>query len=34
MRAMIETLFDAVYLISVVTIGVLMIRGSKGNRQF
>ena len=34
MQAMIETLFDAVYLISVVTIGVLMIRGSKGNRQF
>ena len=34
MRAMIETLFDAVYLISVVTIGILMIRGNKGNRQF
>ena len=29
-----ETAFDAVYLISVITIGVLMIRGSKGDRQF
>ena len=34
MQAIIETLFDAVYLISVVTIGILMIRGNKGNRQF
>ena len=34
MQAIMETLFDAVYLISVITIGVLMIRGSKGNRQF
>lgn len=34
MQAIVETLFDAVYLISVITIGVLMIRGSKGNRQF
>ena len=31
---MVETLFDAVYLISVITIGVLMICGSKGNAQF
>ena len=31
---MMETLFDAVYLISVITIGILMIRGSKGNPQF
>ena len=29
-----ETLFDAVYLISVITIGILMIRGSRGNSQF
>ena len=29
-----ETLFDTVYLISVITIGLLMIRGSKGNPQF
>ena len=34
MQAIVETLFDAVYLISVITIGVLMIRGSKGNAQF
>ena len=34
MQAFVETLFDAVYLISVVTIGILMIRGSKGERQF
>ncbi|HBA48345.1 MAG TPA: hypothetical protein DCZ91_11225 [Lachnospiraceae bacterium] len=34
MQAIVETLFDAVYLISVITIGVLMIRGSKGERQF
>ena len=31
MQAIVETLFDAVYLISVITIGVLMIRASKGN---
>ena len=34
MQAIMETLFDAVYLISVLTIGILMIRGSKGVRQF
>ena len=34
MQAIAETLFDAVYLISVITIGILMIRGSKGDRQF
>lgn len=34
MQAIIETLFDAVYLISVIAIGILMIRGSKGERQF
>ena len=34
MQAIVETLFDAVYLISVISIGVLMIRGSRGNRQF
>lgn len=34
MQAIVETLFDAVYLISVITIGILMIRGSKGDRQF
>ena len=34
MQAIVETLFDAVYLIFVITIGILMIRKSKGNRQF
>ena len=34
MQAIVETLFDAVYLILVITIGVVMIRGSKGDRQF
>ncbi len=34
MQAIVETLFDAVYLISVITVGILMIRGSKRNRQF
>ena len=34
MQAIMETLFDAVYLISVITIGILMIRGSRGNAQF
>ena len=34
MQAIVETLFDAVYLISVITIGILMICGSKGNAQF
>ena len=34
MQAIMETLFDSVYLISVITVGILMIRGSKGNGQF
>ena len=34
MQAVAETLFDVVYLVSVITIGVLMIRGSKGNLQY
>lgn len=34
MQAIVETLFDAVYLIFVITIGIIMIRGSKGNHQF
>lgn len=34
MQAIVETLFDAVYLISVITIGILMIKGCKGERQF
>lgn len=34
MQAIVETLVDAVYLIAVITIGVLMIRGCKGSGQF
>lgn len=34
MQAIVETLFDAAYLVSVITIGILIIRGSKGDRQF
>lgn len=34
MQAIMETLFDTVYLISVITIGILMIRCSKGNGHF
>lgn len=34
MQAIAETLFDAAYLITVVAIGILMIRGSGGARQF
>ena len=34
MQAIVETLFDAAYLISVITIGILMIRASRGNAQF
>ena len=34
MRALFETLFDIVYLVTVITIGIRMIRGSKDNRQF
>ena len=34
MQATVETVFDAVYLVSVITIGILMIRGCKGSHQF
>ena len=34
MQAIAETLFDVAYLITVVAIGILMIRGSGGARQF
>lgn len=34
MQAIFETLFDIVYLVSVITLGILMIRGSKGSKQF
>ena len=34
MQAIMETAFDAAYLVTVVTLGILMIRGSRGNRQY
>lgn len=34
MQAIMETLFDVVYLTLVITIGLRMIRGSQGNGQF
>ena len=32
-QAFFETLFDAVHLVIVVTLGIIMIRGSKGRSQ-
>ena len=34
MQAVFETLFDAVYLVTVIALGILMIRGSKGRKQY
>lgn len=34
MQAIMETLFDVVYLTTVVTLGVLMIKNSNGNKQY
>ncbi len=34
MQAIVETLFDAVYLISVIAIGIVMIVKSKGNKEY
>ena len=34
MQAIVETLFDAAYLTTVITIGILMIRRSRGNVQY
>lgn len=34
MQAIFETAFDVVYLVTVITLGVLMIRGSRGRRQY
>lgn len=34
MQAVVETLFDAVYLITVITIGIIMIAQSKKNKQY
>lgn len=34
MQAIAETLFDVIYLVSVITIGIMMIRKSRGNKQY
>ena len=34
MRAIIETVFDIFYLVTVLTLGIRMIRGSRDNTQF
>lgn len=34
MQAIVETLFDTIYLIGVVTLGIIMVIKSKGNKQF
>lgn len=34
MQAIVETVFDAVYLVTVITLGILMILRSGNNRQF
>lgn len=34
MQAIIETLFDAIYLITVITLGIIMIQKSNGNKQY
>ena len=34
MQAIFETIFDIGYLITVITLGIIMIRGSKGRKQY
>ena len=34
MQAIFETAFDFVYLVSVITLGIIIVNGSRGNRQF
>lgn len=34
MQAIFETAFDIVYLVSVITLGIIIVKGSRGNRQF
>lgn len=34
LQTIFETMFDIVYLVGVITLGILMIRGSKGERQY
>ena len=34
MQAIFETVFDAIYLVSVIILGIMMIKGSRGRRQY
>ena len=34
MHAIVETLFDIVYLTTVITLGILMMKGNRGNKQY
>ena len=34
MQAIFETAFDIIYLVSVITLGVIIVKDSRGNRQF
>lgn len=34
MQAIFETAFDIIYLVSVITLGITIVKGSRGNRQF
>lgn len=34
MQAIFETVFDAIYLVSVIILGILMIKGSRGRKQY
>ncbi|MFG6367388.1 MAG: hypothetical protein K1W16_03000 [Lachnospiraceae bacterium] len=34
MQAIVETLFDTIYLITVITLGIIMIRKNNGNKQY
>lgn len=34
MQAIFETAFDSIYLVSVITLGIIIVKGSRGNRQF
>ena len=34
MRTIFETAFDVVYLVSVITIGIMMVKKAKGDKQY
>ena len=34
MQAIFETAFDIIYLVSVITLGIIIVKDSRGNRQF